>query len=74
MKTSRSLISFLLLFLISSVAAQNYWEDFPVRANPKTVGDKLSKRFWKVITSYISIEEYIMLKCVLGMVHLGLPS
>ena len=45
MKTSRSLISFLLLFLISSVAAQNYWEDFPVRANPKTVGDKLSKRF-----------------------------
>lgn len=45
MKTSRSLISFLLLFLISSVAAQNYWEDFPVRANPKTVGDKLSKLF-----------------------------
>ena len=48
MKTSRSLISFLLLFLISSVAAQNYWEDFPVRANPKTVGDKLSKRFLEI--------------------------
>lgn len=34
------------LFLTSNVVlAQNYFEDFPVRANPKTIGDKLSKRF-----------------------------
>ena len=36
----------MILFLTSNVVlAQNYFEDFPVRANPKTIGDKLSKRF-----------------------------
>ena len=36
----------MILFLTSNVVlAQNYFDDFPVRANPKTIGDKLSKRF-----------------------------
>lgn len=47
MKKNYYLICVLLLaaFCTTSVAtAQNYFGDFPVKADPKTVGNKLSKR------------------------------
>ena len=60
MKKNYYLICVLLLaaFCTTSIAtAQNYFGDFPVKADPKTVGNKLSRRL---------IEEYIMLKYVHG--------
>ena len=68
MKKNYYLICVLLLaaFCTTSIAtAQNYFGDFPVKADPKTVGNKLSRRL-KLNISYILIEEYIMLKYVHG--------
>lgn len=46
MKRGYSLISLLVILLVSSVAtAQNYFDNFPVKASPQMVGNKLSKRF-----------------------------
>ena len=48
MKKNYYLICVLLLaaFCTTNVAtAQNYFGDFPVKADPKTVGNKLSRRF-----------------------------
>ena len=47
MKKNYYLICVLLLaaFCTTSIAtAQNYFGDFPVKADPKTVGNKLSRR------------------------------
>ena len=51
------------LLVTGSATAQNYFDNFPVKADPKIVGEKLSKHF---------IEEYIMPKYVHGMGHFGL--
>ncbi|WP_303919068.1 glycoside hydrolase family 105 protein [Draconibacterium sediminis] len=45
MKLSTYLLLAVALLLTNICVAQNYFDDFPVMANPKTVGDKLSKRF-----------------------------
>ena len=69
MKKNYYLICVLLLaaFCTTSIAtAQNYFGDFPVKADPKTVGNKLSRRLMETNISYILIEEYIMLKYVHG--------
>lgn len=48
------------------VSAQNYFGDFPVKADPKTVGNKLSKRLMEPNINCMVIEEYIMQRCVHG--------
>ena len=69
MKKNYYLICVLLLaaFCTTGIAtAQNYFGDFPVKADPKTVGNKLSRRLMETKHSYILIEEYIMLRYVHG--------
>lgn len=77
MKKNYYLICVLLLaaFCTTSVAtAQNYFGDFPVKADPKTVGNKLSKRLMETKHQLYVIEEYITLKYVRGMVPFDLPN
>ncbi|WP_319481845.1 glycoside hydrolase family 88 protein [uncultured Draconibacterium sp.] len=45
MKLSSFLLLAIALLLTSICLAQNYFDDFPVMANPTTVGEKLSTRF-----------------------------
>lgn len=69
MKKNYYLICVLLLaaFCTTSIAtAQNYFGDFPVKADPKTVGNKLSRRLMETKHQLYLIEEYIMLKYVHG--------
>jgi len=45
MKLSSFLLLAIALLLTSICLAQNYFDDFPVMANPTTVGEKLRTRF-----------------------------
>ena len=69
MKRNYLIYALLMTVFLSSnvISAQNYFGDFPVKADPKTVGNKLSRRLMKLNINCILIEEYIMQRCVHGM-------
>ena len=48
MKRNYLIYALLMTVFLSSnvISAQNYFGDFPVKADPKTVGNKLSRRLW----------------------------
>ena len=67
---------FIYLFVVavfvmtSTITAQDYFSNFPVRANPKIVGKKVRR----LNTNFMETEVYIMLKSAPGMERSGSPK
>lgn len=69
MKRNYLIYALLMTVFLSSnvISAQNYFGDFPVKADPKTVGNKLSRRLMETKHQLYFDREYIMQRCVHGM-------
>ena len=71
---------FIYLFVVavfvmtSTITAQDYFSNFPVRANPKIVGKKVSSRLMETKHQLYGDKVYIMLKFAPGMERSGSPK